>query len=74
MSTKIHTLVGALGNPIGFYLTGGQAHDLDSADHLLPTMSAATLIADKAFDADRRVIMPLIVYAVEFVMNSPDAS
>jgi transposase len=28
LSTKIHTLVDALGNPIGFHLTGGEAHDL----------------------------------------------
>jgi hypothetical protein len=37
-----------LGNPIGFFLTGGEAHDLGGADHLLPTMEADTLIADKA--------------------------
>lgn len=30
-----------------------------SADHLLPSMQAITLIADKAFDADERVIVPL---------------
>lgn len=59
MSTKIHTLVDALGNPIGFFLTGGQAHDLVGADHLLPTMAADTLLADKAFDADDRVLDPL---------------
>jgi transposase len=59
LSTKIHTLVDALGNPLGFFLTGGQAHDLLGADHLLPAMSADTLIADKAFDADERVITPL---------------
>ena len=29
------------------------------ADHLLPTMEADTLIADKAFDADARVLEPL---------------
>ena len=29
------------------------------ADHLLPTMAADTLIADKAFDADLRVLAPL---------------
>ena len=60
MSTKIHTLVDALGNPVGFFLTGGQAHDLAGADHLLPAMQADTLIADKAFDADKRVITPLL--------------
>ncbi len=59
MSTKIHALVDALGNPIGFHLTGGQAHDLVGADHLLPGMQADTLIADKGFDADQRVIEPL---------------
>src|SRR4029077_3142454 len=42
-----------------FFLTGGQAHDLLGADHLLPAMQAGTLIADKAFDADARVIAPL---------------
>jgi transposase len=59
LSTKIHTLVDALGNPVGFHLTGGEAHDLVGADHLLPDMQADMLIADKAFDADERVIEPL---------------
>ena len=59
MSTKIHALVDALGNPVGLFLTGGQAHDLIGADHLLRSMQADTLIADKAFDAAERVIMPL---------------
>ena len=59
MSTKIHTLVDALGNPIGFHLTGGEAHDLVGADALLPDMRANMLLADKAFDADERVIKPL---------------
>ena len=52
-------MVDALGNPVGFFLTGGQAHDLAGADHLLPSMEADTLIADKAFDADTRVLEPL---------------
>jgi transposase len=59
LSTKIHALVDALGNPIGFFLTGGEAHDLVGADHQLPTMAADTLIADKAFDGDQRVPEPL---------------
>ena len=59
LSTKIHAVADALGNPIGFFLTGGEAHDLVGADHLLPTMAADTLIADKAFDADERVLKPL---------------
>ncbi len=56
MSTKIHALVDALGNPVAFVLSGGQAHDLVGADRLLPDMQADLLIADKAFDADERVI------------------
>ena len=49
----------ALGNPLGFALTGGQAHDLAGADALLPDMEAEALIADRAFDADARVLEPL---------------
>jgi transposase len=60
LSTKIHALVDALGNPIAFCLTPGQAHDLQGADELLPHMTADTLLADKAFDADARVIKPLL--------------
>jgi len=56
----IHALVDALGNPLAFMLTPGQAHDLEGADVLLPQMAADTLLEDKAFDADRRVIEPLL--------------
>jgi len=59
LSTKIHAMVDALGNPVSFFLTGSQAHDLAGADHLLPGMETGTLIADKAFDADERVLEPL---------------
>lgn len=52
-------MVDALGNAIGFFLSGGQAHDLIGADYLLPTMQAATLLADKAYDADERVLAVL---------------
>ncbi len=59
MSTKTHTTVDALGNPIGFHLTEGQACELDGADVLLPQLEAKTVIADKGFDADKRVLDPL---------------
>ena len=42
------------------FLTAGQAHDLEGTDALLPHMQAETLLADKAFDADQRVIEPLL--------------
>ena len=32
LSTKIHTVVDALGNPVDFFLNGGEAHDLVGAD------------------------------------------
>jgi transposase len=48
-----------LGNPIGFHLTGGQACGLDGADVLLPQLEAEILLADKGFDADARVLIPL---------------
>ena len=32
LSTKIHAIVDALGNPTQFFLTPGQAHDLQGAD------------------------------------------
>jgi transposase len=70
LSTKIHTLVDALGNPTGFHLTGGEAHDLVGADHLLPEMQAERLIGDKAFDADARVIEPLTALGKTAVIPS----
>ncbi len=49
----------ALGNPVDFHLTGGQAHDLVGADEMLPDMKANRPIADKAYDADKRVLEPM---------------
>ena len=40
-------------------LSPGQAHDLAGADALLPDLAAHMLIADKAFDAEERVLKPL---------------
>ena len=68
LSTKIHAMVDALGNPLAFFLTSGQAHDLQGADELLPQMQADTLLADKAFDADERVIEPLLAAGKKFVI------
>jgi transposase len=49
----------ALGNPTDFVLLPGQACELDGADQLLPNILADTLLADKGFDADERVRIPL---------------
>jgi transposase len=43
-------------------------HDLVGADHLLPDMRADALIADKAFDADERVVDPLTAAGKQVVI------
>ena len=45
-----------LGKPTAFVLTPGQACDLDGADQLLPNIEASAILADKAYDAEDRVI------------------
>jgi transposase len=59
-----------LGNPTSFTLTGGQEHDLEGADELLPDIEAETIIADKAYDADERVIQPLLKAGKTLVIPS----
>ena len=49
----------ALGNPLRFHLTPGQASDLERADQRLPTVVADTVLGDKGYDANERVIEPL---------------
>ncbi len=59
MSTKIHAVVDALGHPTACHLTGGQASELAGADALLPAIAAPTLIADRGYDAEARVLTML---------------
>lgn len=51
MSTKIHTLVDGLGNPVRFILSGGNRHDFTEASNLLKDLQVGAVIADKAFDS-----------------------
>ena len=67
MTTKIHVLVDALGNPVELILTPGQAHDLACAELLIENAEPDALLADKAYDADlfvgtlrQREIIPVI--------------
>jgi transposase len=67
LTTKIHALVDALGNPVELMLTPGQAHDLACAEPLIDNADPEALIGDKAYDADplidilnRRQITPVI--------------
>ena len=53
LTTKIHTVVDANGNPIVLKLTEGQAHDGRSAADLLGSVGAGqTLLADRGYDSD----------------------
>jgi transposase len=52
LTTKIHALVDALGNPANLMLTAGQIHDLGCAQDLIEDADPEALIADKAYDAD----------------------
>jgi transposase len=59
-----------LGNPTGFHLTPGQDHDLQGADVLLPDQlgHVQAVIADKAYDADERVLDKLEQAGVQAVI------
>jgi transposase len=53
LTTKIHAVVDANGNPFTLKLTEGQAHDGRSADDMLDSVGAGqTLLADRAYDSD----------------------
>ena len=52
MTTKIHTLVDALGRPLRFILTAGQVHDSTTARQLLAGIKSGGVIADKAYDGN----------------------
>src|ERR1700737_4933851 len=52
LTTKIHALVDALGNPVELMLTPGQDHDLTCAEPLIENADPEALIGDKAYDAD----------------------
>ena len=53
LSTKIHLVVDARGQPIRFILTGGQAHDAPHAISLLTGINATHVVADKGYDSDK---------------------
>lgn len=68
MTTKINACVDALGNPVDFTLEPGQACDLEGSDVFLESITAGALLADKAFDADERVLKRLEERGIEAVI------
>ncbi len=59
-----------MGNPTGFFLTAGQAHDLQGADVLIAKIEAGAMLADKAYDADERMRAVLEEQGIEPVIPS----
>ena len=55
LTTKIHAVVDALGNPIALSLTPGQAADITQAEPLLEQVEPEAVIADKGYDSDALV-------------------
>jgi len=52
LTTKIHVVVDALGNPLALSLTGGQAHDITQAETLVANVTPDAVLADKGYDSD----------------------
>jgi transposase len=52
LTTKIHLLADALGRPLRFILTPGQAHDLTQAHALLDGQTTRQVIADRGYDSN----------------------
>lgn len=52
MTTKIHAVVDALGNPLRYILTGGQVSDITQASKLIEGFDSDMVIGDKGYDAN----------------------
>ena len=52
LTTKIHAIVDALGNPVALSLTPGQAADITQAAALLDQVEPEAFLADKGYDSD----------------------
>jgi transposase len=55
LTTKIHAVVDALGNPFALSLTPGQAADITQAAPLLDEVELDAFIGDKGYDSDALV-------------------
>ena len=67
LTTKIHAIVDALGNPLAVSLTGGQVHDITQAETLAALVEPEAMLADKGYNSDSfiasltlRAIRPVI--------------
>ncbi|KGB26374.1 Mobile element protein [Acetobacter tropicalis] len=55
MTTKIHAICDALGNPVELSITPGQDADITQAEPLLENIDPDVFLADKAYDAHRLI-------------------
>lgn len=55
MSTKIHAVVDALGNPLRWILTGGEVADITQAHTLIAGLRPQVVVGDRGYDADALV-------------------
>jgi transposase len=51
LTTKIHAVVDALGNPLRFILSPGQASDYTEAEALIAELPAEHVLGDKGYDS-----------------------
>ena len=51
MTTEIHAVVDAVGNPVRFILTPGQVSDITQAEALIADLPAEHVLGDKGYDA-----------------------
>ncbi len=56
-SSKIHVACDALGNAVRFILTGGERNDITQAEALIENLFPDYLIADKAYDANKFILL-----------------
>ncbi|WP_373687453.1 IS5 family transposase [Acetobacter sp. P5B1] len=55
LTTKIHAICDAPGNPVELGITPGQDGDITQAEPLLENIDPDAFLADKAYDADRLI-------------------
>lgn len=55
MTTKIHAICDALGNPVEIDITAGQDADINRAEPMLENIDPDAFLADRAYDADRLI-------------------
>lgn len=53
LTTKIHAVVDALGNPLRIHLTAGNVNDIVPTCDLIESLLADKLLADRAYDAQK---------------------